>query len=215
MLRQLRSPSVVFAILLGVFSTYLAYQGKYEAALTGAGASIAAATARKSSDDVDENIQRFKLERARMLEERQLILEEAKNELVQFKCQAIFNEERARFYIQQCDELKNEMRARETIARQTKDQLMQLIARAEDVRKYEREMRQEIEKLKSDIDIFHQPREQQVRIEEIELEIQRLESKKRQILGQQETKSLPAASLDAVEGDIQEKIQQKSGENED
>ena len=204
MLRQLRSPSVVFAILLGAFSTYLAYHGKYEAALTGAGASIAAATARKSSDDGDPNIQRLRFEKARMLEQ-------AENHSVQ----AILNEERARFYIQQCDELKNEMRARETIALQTKDQLMQLLARAEDVRKYEREMRQEIEKLRSDIDIIHQPREQQVRIEEIELEIQRLESKKRQILGQQETKSLPAASLDAVEGDIQEKIQQKSGENED
>lgn len=204
MLRQLRSPSVVFAILLGAFSTYLAYQGKYEAALTGAGAAVAAATARKSSDDVDA-IQRRNLERARMLEQ-------AESQSVQ----AILNEERARFYIQQCDELKNEMRARETIALQNKDQLMQLIARAEDVRKYERETREAIEKLRSDIDILHQPCDQQVTIENIELEIQRLESKKRQILGQQETQSLPAASLDAIEGDIQDKTQQKkSGENED
>jgi archaellum component FlaC len=204
MLRQLRSPSLLIAILLGTFSTYLAYQGKYEAALTGAGAAVAAATARKSGDDTDENKQRFKLEKST-------------NEIV-LKYQSMFHEEQAKFYIKQCDELKNEMSARETVARETKDQLMQLLARAEDVRKYEKEMRQEIEKLRSDINIFHQPQEQQVKIEEIELEIQRLESKKRQILGilgTQETKSLPAASLDAVEGDIQEKIQQKSGEKED
>jgi archaellum component FlaC len=207
MLRQLRSPSLLIAILLGTFSTYLAYQGKYEAALTGAGAAVAAATARKSGDDTDENTQRFKLEKAKMLEERQLILEQAKNDIVQFKCQVMFNEERATFYIKQCDELKNEMRAKETIARQTKDELMQLLARAEDVRKYEREMRQEIEKLRSDINIFHQPQEQQVRIEEIEVEIERLESKKRQILGIQDIKPLPTASLDAIEGDIQDKVQ--------
>ncbi len=208
MLKQLRSPSLLIAILLGAFSTYLAYQGKYEAALTGAGAAVAAPTARESSDDNDENTQISKLRKAKMLEE-------AKNEIVQFKCQAMFNEERAKFYMEQCDELKNEMRARETIARQTKDQLMQLLSRAEDVQKYEREMRQEIEKLRSDVNMFHQPQEQQVRIEGIELEIQRLESKKTQILGTQETKSLAAASLDGVGGDVQEKIQQKSGEKED
>lgn len=207
MLRQLRSPSLLISILLGAFSTYLAYQGKYEAAMAGAGVAVASATARKSGNDTDENDKIFKLEKTRIFEEKQLILEQAKNEIVQLKCQAMFNEERATFYIKQCDELKNEMRGRDTIAQQTKYQLMQLIARAEDVRKYEREMRQEIEKLRSDINTFHQPQEQQVKIEEIELEIQRLESKKRQILGTQDNKSSPTASLDAVEGDIQDNVQ--------
>lgn len=53
--KQTLSPSVVIAVLLGSFSTFLAYKGEYEAAMAGAGVAVAAATSRSNKKDESDS----------------------------------------------------------------------------------------------------------------------------------------------------------------
>jgi len=183
MLKIFKSPFLVIALLLGGFSTFLAYKGEYEAAMAGAGVAVATATARTSnhedSDDSDEAIQ-------------------------------------ARWYKEQCEELKNEMRERDKTLRWEKEKLMQLIERAEDVRRHEREMMREIVELKRDLGVLSQRFEQQDKIKEMELEIERLKAEKQLPSGQQEFRSLPESKLEVFEAEMPEaQIAEKTGDSED
>jgi chromosome segregation ATPase len=184
MLRRLISPSLLVAALLGAFSTYLAYQGKYEAALTGAGAAVAAGTAKKDRDDIDDGWQQQRIAEQKFLEKQ------------------------ADFYRRQYEDVKYEMNEREKLSQKTRDDLMQLLARAEDVRKYERETRREIEEIKLLVtDRLSRLPESKVKVEDIEFEIQKLENQKRQLLQQQDPKSLPASITEPIEPENQDYLQ--------
>ncbi|MFN6466160.1 MAG: hypothetical protein RMZ41_030690 [Nostoc sp. DedVER02] len=180
MLKIFRSPFLVIAILLGGFSTFLAYKGEYEAAMAGAGVTVAIATARNNKDedsgDSDETTQIM-------------------------------------WYREQCEELRNEMRERDKILRWEKEKLMQLIERAEDVRRHEREMMQEIAQLKGDLSLLNQRFEQQAKIKEMELEIERLKTEKHLLLEQKELRSLPASRLEVFEVGIQKMQEAEKSEN--
>ncbi len=49
------SPSIVIALLLGVFSTFLVYKEQYEAAMAGAGVAVAIASSRKEAEESESN----------------------------------------------------------------------------------------------------------------------------------------------------------------
>lgn len=182
-MKLLKSPLLVIALLLGGFSTFLAYKGEYEAAMVGAGVAVATATTRTNRDEDSED----------------------SDEATQ-----------ARWYIKQCEELKNEMKERDRTLRWEKEKLMQLIARAEDVRRHEREMVHEIGKLKQDLGVLSQRFEQQDKMKEMELEIERLKAEKKLLSGQQGFRSLPESELEVFEAEVSEtQIAERSGDCED
>ena len=122
----------------------------------------------------------------------------------------------ARWYRGQYEELKNEMRERDRSLRWEKEKLMQLIERAENVRRYERNIMSEIAELKRELTVLSQHFEQQDKIKEMELEIERLEADKELLSEQQGCRSLPESKLEFFVAEVPEMhIAEESGDCED
>jgi hypothetical protein len=106
-----------------------------------------------------------------------------------------------RWYREQCEELKNERRRQEETLRWEKEKLIQIIERAEDIRRHEREMTREIVELKGDLGSLNQRFEEQAKIKVMELEIEKLRIEKQLLEQNKELLSLPESKLEVSEAE--------------
>jgi hypothetical protein len=188
-LKQLKSPFVAVAIGVGAFSLFLAYQGKDQAAITGAGVVVAAVVAKRNEDATtvkkDDDIASDRKEPSLAEVQARYLLEEIRND---------------RKTQEKIIQLTDQLMQREDQLIKCKDQLQILFASTMDLRNELIQMKQ---------DRIEQDFKPQVIIEEKRLESQKLEE-------QYETKSLPESSLNIFKAEVQEmQVKQRSGEYED
>jgi hypothetical protein len=176
------SPFVVVALLLGGFSTFLAYKGEYEAAMAGAGVAVAAATARTGKDEGSDELNRYREDLER--------------------------------YQKECTALKEEMNARDFTFTYKEQKLLNLIEREEEARRREGAVMREITELKRDIKVLHQLFDQQAKMKELELEIEKIKLREQFFVAHSsEALLLPESKLEAFELKLQKKQPIETSEN--
>jgi hypothetical protein len=103
------------------------------------------------------------------------------------------------WYEERYKELQEDIKRREMVFMWDKTKLMQLIEREESARQRDQEFIQEIARLKQDMGILNHQLEQQAKMNELELEIERL---RQGLTDQPKTALLPESKLDPIQMEI-------------